>query len=116
MGKHRKDDRTYTITTYRHWKDGQWKDEYRAVPDDMSKEDIVTRFLYWLEEKLVRWVEDFQESTPLFRGMRSELDQIYADLDKHAQEMWELYPEDMKRAHEERMAKYDYLDVIHELD
>ncbi|MBW3545709.1 MAG: hypothetical protein KY428_08965, partial [Bacteroidetes bacterium] len=64
---------TFTIQSYRYKDGDQWAEEYRSVPDDMSKEDIVTRALYWLEDKTIKLMKRVIESSSLHRGLSSEI-------------------------------------------
>lgn len=109
------DTRRYTLSNFRYQEDGQWKEGMRSVPNDMAREDIVTRFLFWLEEKMVAWRIKALEATPLVRGIRSELDKNYADIAAQRATLKAKYPKDYAEAEQDREDRFSYLRYVDEL-
>lgn len=96
-------DQTYTISTYRIEENGVEVEKLSARPDDMSKEDIVTRFLYWLGDTIINFQTRMLETSPVVMGIQGQLDELYEDIRASGDRYREAYPEHWADARREEI-------------
>jgi len=79
----------------------------------MNDEDVVTRFLFWLEAKVINWRKRILEASPDVMATRDELAVRYARIAEHKAYLMELYPEEYAALEEERRQRFAFVNRLY---